>query len=61
MEAGFFKWSSASFWLIPFLCFFTEENESVGRKKLVGLLKSKRVRYLLMKNSTFAQINTQVL
>lgn len=59
MEAGFFKWSSASF-VIPFLCFFTEENESVGRK-LVGLLKSKRVRYLLMKNSTFAQINTQVL
>ena len=32
MEAGFFKWSSASFLFIPFLCFFTEENESVGRK-----------------------------
>ena len=25
MEAGFFKWSSASFLFIPFLCFFTEE------------------------------------
>ena len=49
MEAGFFKWSSASFLFIRW------------EKKLVGLLKSKRVRYLLMKNSTFAQINTQVL
>ena len=31
MEAGFFKWSSASFCSFRFL-FFTEENESVGRK-----------------------------
>ena len=54
MEAGFFKWSSASFCSFRFFVFLLE-------KKLVGLLKSKRVRYLLMKNSTFAQINTQVL
>lgn len=60
MEAGFFKWSSASFFVHSVSLFFTEENESVGRKTS-RTVKSKRVRYLLMKNSTFAQINTQVL
>ena len=52
MEAGFFKWSSASFCSFRFFVFLL---------KKMSLLKSKRVRYLLMKNSTFAQINTQVL
>lgn len=59
MEAGFFKWSSASF--CSFRFFVLLKKMSPLGEKLVGLLKSKRVRYLLMKNSTFAQINTQVL
>lgn len=32
MEAGFFKWSSASFWLIPFLCFLLKKMSPLGEK-----------------------------
>lgn len=60
MEAGFLKRSSASFCSFRFFVFLLNKMSPLG-EKLVGLLKSKRVRYLLMKNSIFAQINTQML
>ena len=60
MEAGFFKWSSApSFCSFRFFVFLLKKMSPLG-EKLVGLLKVKS-KIFANENSTFAQINTQVL